>query len=110
MSLIRLPVLSPLFLWIGVVIICACPSLYRHTPATASSRQHRLPSRPCSAAAFLSPRKNNQHRLETGLGNFVFFNPDFIKMHHRLIFADVTIILPIQLHLNDITLKDVNFP
>jgi hypothetical protein len=82
----------------GVVIICTCPSLYRHTPAIAPSRQHRQSSHACCDKPSSHQEENNQLRLETSAGTSSSPAPDFINKLNT--FAD----------LNTSTLKDVNLP
>jgi hypothetical protein len=61
--------------------------------------------------AFLSPKKEQLTTIGTKRWDLVFFNPDFIKALHKLIFGDVTVISPIQEeYLNDTILKDINIP
>jgi hypothetical protein len=59
--------------------------------------------------AFLSPKKEQATTIGEKRWDLVFFNPDFIKALHKLIFGDVTVISPIQVeYLNETILKDVN--
>jgi hypothetical protein len=61
--------------------------------------------------AFLSPKKEQPTTIANRRYDLVFTNPDFIKMLHKLIFGDVTVVLPIQeQYFNDTYLKDVNIP
>jgi hypothetical protein len=61
--------------------------------------------------AFLSPKKEQATTIGEKRWDLVFFNPDFIKALHKLIFGDVTVISPIQEeYLNATILKDINLP